>query len=90
MKFRIKKVSPGRMLGKKFIPMRRNVQPALGMLNDVIALATPAGISKRGTLKKNPRNPNGEIVTGEIVEIDDRKAAALGLGEGTVQVLVLG
>jgi len=90
MKFRIQKVSRGRMSGKKFIPIRPNPQPALKMLTDVIALATPAGITKKGTLRKNPRNPSGEIVAGEIIEIEDRKAEALNLGSGKVQVLVLG
>jgi hypothetical protein len=54
MKFRIKKVELGRMSGRKFIPIRSNPQPALKMLNDVFALATPAGITKSGTLRKNP------------------------------------
>jgi hypothetical protein len=90
MKYRVKRAVPGSMIGGRFVPLRGNpdgpTQPLAKMAVDVIALATPAGITKRGKLRKNPRpmrsttasrNPFNFTLQKKAQAADDRFQAAL-------------
>jgi hypothetical protein len=59
MQLRVKKVTAGRLVGDRFVASRQNpsgepTQPLGRMAFGVMSLATPAGITKSGKLRKNP------------------------------------
>jgi len=59
--YRVTSAIPGRLIGNRFVPSSGNpagepTQPLGKLAIDVIALATPAGVTKSGKLRKNPED----------------------------------
>jgi len=87
--YRVTKAIPGRLVGNRFVASRKNpdfTETPLGKLGlGVISLGTPAGLTKSGKLRKNPKengtkrrgNPFDFRLQKQAQAADDRFQAAL-------------
>jgi hypothetical protein len=78
MQLRVKRMVPGKMVNGRFVRTRKNPLPAGEILLAPFSLATPAGLDKRGRLRKNP-----------ALGSDWKSAKVRRTPSGNVEVLIL-